>query len=99
MDGVVYSLSLPAGFKTADYRIKVDEYNLIHGHKDVYAIGDVALQHDVNYPKGLPMLASVVIQQAQCFAANIINAHNGLAMKLFKYVNKVTMATMVGTKR
>jgi hypothetical protein len=74
MDGVGYSLSLPAGFKTADYRIKVDEYNL-------------------------PMLASVVIQQAQCFAANIINAHNGLAMKRFKYVNKGTMATMVGTKR
>ncbi len=75
-------------------RIKVNEYNLIDGHKYIYAVGDVALQFDDKHPKGLPMLAPVAIQQAKLLAENIIRLQDGKPMKPFKYVDKGTMATI-----
>lgn len=75
-------------------RIKVDEYNLIDGHKYIYAIGDVALQTNKDYPKGLPMLAPVAIQQAKLLASNILRLQKNEPMKPLKYVDKGTMATI-----
>jgi NADH:ubiquinone reductase (H+-translocating) len=75
-------------------RIKVNEYNLIEGHKDIYAIGDVALQQDNRYPKGLPMLATVAIQQGQNLARNINNMHKGMMLNPFRYLDMGTMATV-----
>lgn len=75
-------------------RIKVDEYNLIQGHRYIYAVGDVAFQHDDRYPKGVPMLATVAIQQAHNLAGNIANMEKGGRLKPFKYVDMGTMATV-----
>lgn len=75
-------------------RIEVDEFNLIKGHKYIYAVGDVALQYDAKHPKGLPMLAPVAIQQASLLAANIVRLQENKPMKSFKYVDKGTMATI-----
>lgn len=79
-------------------RIIVDEYNLIKGHKYIYAVGDVALQTTEKYPKGLPMLAPVALQQAKHLARNIICLEAHQPLKPFKYTNKGTMAT-VGRNR
>ncbi|MEP0367716.1 MAG: NAD(P)/FAD-dependent oxidoreductase [Cyclobacteriaceae bacterium] len=75
-------------------RIQVDEFNLIEGHKYIYAVGDVALQYDNKHPKGLPMLAPVAIQQAKHLAENIKRQKENKPMKPFKYVDKGTMATI-----
>ncbi|MDY0219514.1 MAG: NAD(P)/FAD-dependent oxidoreductase [Desulfobacterium sp.] len=75
-------------------RMKVDKYNLIYGHKHIYAVGDAALQHDGRFPKGLPMLATVAIQQANNLGANIGNLQQGRRLKPFKYVDMGTMATI-----
>lgn len=75
-------------------RMKVDDYNLIEGHRYIYAVGDVALQHDDRYPKGVPMLATVAIQQAHNLAANIGGMEKGAKLKPFKYVDMGTMATV-----
>ena len=75
-------------------RMKVDEYNLINGHSNIYAVGDVALQYDDRYPKGLPMLATVAIQQGSNLAANIGNTLQGKSLKPFKYLDMGTMATV-----
>jgi NADH dehydrogenase len=75
-------------------RIKVNEFNLIDGHKYIYAVGDVALQYDKKYPKGLPMLAPVAIQQAKLLATNILRMKDRKPMKPFKYTDKGTMATI-----
>ena len=75
-------------------RIIVDEYNLIKGHKYIYAVGDVALQVSEKYPKGLPMLAPVALQQAKHLAQNILRTEDQKALKPFVYTNKGTMATI-----
>ena len=75
-------------------RILVDEYNRVKNHEYVYAIGDVCLQTDKKYPKGLPQLAPVAMQQAQNLGDNIIRLHNKKEFKPFKYVDKGTMATI-----
>jgi NADH dehydrogenase len=75
-------------------RIKVNEFNLIDGHKYIYAVGDVALQVDGNHPKGLPMLAPVAIQQAKNLGKNILRMQENKEMKPFKYTDKGTMATI-----
>ncbi len=75
-------------------RIKVNEFNLIDGHKYVYAVGDVALQVDEKHPKGLPMLAPVAIQQARHLAKNIVRLNQKRPIKPFKYTDKGTMATI-----
>lgn len=75
-------------------RIVVDEHNLVKGHKYVFAIGDVALQIDKKYPKGLPQLAPVGIQQADLLGSNLMKLIHGEPLKPFKYVDKGTMATI-----
>lgn len=45
-------------------RFPVDQYNRVIGHEEIYAIGDIAYMPTERYPKGLPQLAQVAIQQA-----------------------------------
>ncbi len=76
-------------------RIKVDEYNRVFGTEDIYAIGDVSHQESVKYPKGLPMLAPVAIQQAKVLCDNLMAGINGGRSQVpFRYVDKGTMATI-----
>ena len=44
-------------------RIITDAYCRLNGNEDVYILGDAALIQSEEYPKGLPMLASVAMQQ------------------------------------
>ncbi len=75
-------------------RLKVDEFNLITDHQDIYAIGDVALQYDKKFTNGLPMLATVAIQQGRNLAKNIIHMQKGKKPRPFKYKDMGTMATI-----
>ena len=76
-------------------RLLVDEYNRVQGVDDVYAVGDICLHTDEEYPKGCPQLAQVAIQQAVTLAYNL---RKRKFVKAFKYKDKGTMAT-VGRNR
>jgi NADH dehydrogenase len=78
----------------AGNRIRVDEFNRIEGHKNEFAIGDIAAHITEEEPRGLPMLAPVAVQQASLLAKNIAAELKGKPMKPFKYFDKGVMATV-----
>ena len=75
-------------------RIKVDEFNRMVGHENIFAVGDVATMISNKYPKGHPMLASAATQQGVFLAKNFINLLKGRPLQPFKFKNKGTMATI-----
>ena len=75
-------------------RIAVNEYNLVAGTRNVYAIGDVAAHITRENPNGLPMLAPVAQQQGRVLAKNILRKEAGKPMNAFNYKDKGVMATI-----
>lgn len=75
------------------HRIKTDEFNRVKGYENVYAVGDISIQHhDPVYPLGHPQLAQPAIQQGKTLAKNLIRMAKGKPMKPFKYFDKGEMA-------
>lgn len=84
---------LPADSVGRGRRLLVDEYNLVKGTKNVYALGDLCLQtSDKNYPDGHPQLAQVAMQQAKLLSKNLQAKITGKPLSPFKYWNKGSMA-------
>jgi NADH dehydrogenase len=80
-------------------RILVDEYNMVKGLPDVFAIGDICLQTtDAAFPNGHPQLAQVAIQQGILLAENLVNLIEKRPLKAFKYVDKGSMAIITKNK-
>lgn len=75
-------------------RILVDEYNRLTGSPNVFAIGDVCLQTEKDYPNGHPQVAQVAIQQGKLLAANLKRIENGQPLKTFHYKDLGTLATV-----
>lgn len=75
-------------------RVKVDKFNEVQGLKDVYAIGDLALMTDKDYPHGHPQVAQVAIQQAKQLAKNLKGRLKNKTFKPFRYKDLGTMATI-----
>ena len=75
-------------------RFKVDRYNQILGHPNIFAIGDIAHMETEAYPKGHPQMAQPAIQQGELLAVNLKNVLKGVSMKPFVYRNKGNMATI-----
>jgi len=75
-------------------RIFVDEYNLVKGYKNIYAVGDIALMQTAKYPNGHPQVAQVAIQQAANLAKNLQNLFKGKTLSKFKYKDLGSMATV-----
>jgi NADH dehydrogenase len=75
-------------------RYKVDRYNQILGHQNIFAIGDIAYMETEAYPKGHPQMAQPAIQQGELLAENIEDLLKGRPMKPFVYKNKGNMATI-----
>jgi NADH:ubiquinone reductase (H+-translocating) len=76
-------------------RIKVNEYNQVHNHENIFAIGDIAsISNDV-YPKGHPMVAQVAIQQGNVLGKNILSLIQKKQFSTgFTYKDKGSMATI-----
>lgn len=72
-------------------RFPVDNFNRVIGAEDIFALGDIAYMPTERYPRGLPQLAQVAIQQARLLARQI-NA--GEFKKEFVYKDKGSMATV-----
>ncbi|MDL5047961.1 NAD(P)/FAD-dependent oxidoreductase [Oscillatoria amoena NRMC-F 0135] len=80
---------------THNGRIRVDNYNRVIGHENIFAIGDAALMEgDASYPNGHPMMAPPAIQQGRLLARNLKQLMLKKPMKPFRYFDKGTMATI-----
>ena len=75
-------------------RILVNEFNLLPESQNIFAIGDVCLQTEPDFPNGHPQVAQVAIQQGNLLADNLINIENGSALKPFHYKDLGTLATV-----
>lgn len=79
-------------------RIIIDDYCRVSGYENIFAIGDVAIMVQPDYPNGHPQIAPVAIQQAQLLASNIKKTLKQWTLDKFSYFDKGTMAT-VGRNR
>jgi len=75
-------------------RIKVNTINEIEGLENCFAIGDIALMSDEQYPNGHPQLAQPAIQQAKYLAKNLSNLEKNRPTIPFKYKDLGSMATV-----
>jgi NADH dehydrogenase len=76
-------------------RIIVDQFNVVRGHSNIFAIGDVAvMEGDEKYPKGHPQMAPPAQQQGRLVAKNIGSLIAKRPLKPFHYLNKGSMATI-----
>ncbi len=75
-------------------RYKVDDFNRVLPHENIFAIGDVACMNNDKYPYGHPMMAQPAIQQGKLLAKNILAELKGKKMEAFVYNDKGTMATI-----
>ncbi|RAW00179.1 NAD(P)/FAD-dependent oxidoreductase [Pseudochryseolinea flava] len=74
-------------------RILVDEFNRVKEYSNIFAIGDLALQHtDKRFPNGHPQLAQVAIQQGRLVGENLKRMSEGKSLKPFLYNDKGSMA-------
>lgn len=71
-------------------RIITDDHCRVAGMDCVYAIGDMGIFTDEKYPRGLPQLAQVAIQQGRYISRLINGTGNGP----FRYDDKGSMATI-----
>lgn len=75
-------------------RLKVNEYNLIAGTENVFAIGDIAFQTEEKWPNGHPQVAQVAIQQGTLLAINLRRMQKGQTPETFHYRDLGSMATV-----
>lgn len=75
-------------------RYKVNEFNQVENHDNIYAIGDVACMKSETNPYGHPMMAQPAIQQGKLVAKNIIAKLFDKKTKPFVYNDKGSMATI-----
>lgn len=80
-------------------RVLVNEYNLVKGYDNIFAIGDAALMEgDPDYPQGHPQVAPPAMQQGVLVAKNLRRLMEKKPLKPFRYNNQGSMAT-VGRNR
>lgn len=75
-------------------RYKVNEFNQIEGHTNIFAVGDIALMASEDYPKGHPQVAQPAIQQGKLLGKNLLRLIDNKPMKPFTYRDKGSMATI-----
>lgn len=75
-------------------RIKVNQFNQLENHKNIYAIGDIASMISDKNPNGLPMMAQPAIQQGKMVAKNILSKLSNKTQTAFVYKDRGAMATI-----
>ena len=97
--GVTGSLiaGLPAD-RTEHGRYLVNQYNMVKGYQNVFAIGDVALMKTAAYPHGHPQVSPPAMQQGTHLAQNLARERRAEVWAPFEYWDKGTLA-IVGRGR
>lgn len=80
--------------QTNDGRVLVNDFSQINGHKNIFAIGDVAAMTSEDLPHGHPMLASVAGQQGVHLGKNFNRLAKEKELTPFVYKDRGTMATV-----
>jgi len=75
-------------------RYPVNDICKIIGQENIFALGDVAYFEDQRYERGLPMLASVAMQQGVYLSSYFDRLSKGKKDLPFIYKNKGSMATI-----
>ena len=75
-------------------RYKVNEFNLVNGTGNIYALGDVAAAITQSTPNGHPMVSPVAMQQGRNLGHNLERKLKNMPFKPFKYFDKGSMATV-----
>jgi NADH:ubiquinone reductase (H+-translocating) len=75
-------------------RIRVNEFNQVAGHDNIFALGDTALMKTERFPDGHPQVAPVAVQQSKHLSANLRNLALGKPLQPFLYKNMGTLATI-----
>jgi len=75
-------------------RIITDAFCKMKSNHEIYVVGDAGLIASEKYPEGLPMLASVAMQQGQYLARTFNRMAEKKELKPFSYFDKGTMATI-----
>lgn len=90
--------ALPKGIDASSIgrgnRIIVDEFSKMKGKNNIYVVGDAGLIQSEKYPIGLPMMASVAMQQGSYLAKMFNLEARGKKIEPFVYKDKGTMATV-----
>ncbi len=86
------------GLKPENYgrgsRIIVNEYCLVNGFDNVFAIGDNAIMPTQDYPNGHPQVAQGAIQMANLVAGNLEKTITGKQPDKFYFKDKGSLATI-----
>lgn len=86
---------LPESTLTRGQRVKVNAFNQVESHKNIFVIGDLAAMESESLPQGHPQVAQVAIQQAKNLAYNFKRMHlSDYRWQAFKYRNLGTLATI-----
>ena len=75
-------------------RIIINEYCQMPNDNSIFILGDLAHLKTAEYPRGLPMLGSVAMQQGAYLAKYFNRKAKQKSVKKFRYKNKGTMATV-----
>ena len=75
-------------------RYRVNRFNQVKGHPDIFAIGDVAYMETNAFPNGHPQVAQPAIQQGRLLAKNLKRLEAGKSLLPFEYNDKGSMATI-----
>ena len=89
---------LPTEAVTRNKRITVNNWSLVQGQSNIFAIGDVANMMTADMPEGMPMLAPVAQQHADHLATNLQRLLRGETPHDFVYNNKGSMAIVSRNK-
>lgn len=76
-------------------RIRVNQFNQVAGHENIFAIGDAAIMEgDPDFPDGHPQMAPPAMQQGRLLATNICRHIEKKPMIPFRYKHQGSMATV-----
>lgn len=75
-------------------RILTDEFNRVKNQANIFAIGDICLITEKDYPNGHSQVAQVAIQQGKLLAKNLMCLDQQKIMQPFHYKNLGTLATV-----
>jgi NADH dehydrogenase len=85
---------LEAAVEERPARYRTDAFNRVEGMRNIYAIGDIALDRsNAQWPKGHPQVAPAAIQQASQLAKNLLRKDPAQWLP-FTYRDKGSMATI-----
>ncbi len=85
---------IPDEAMAAGNRIRVNRFNQMPGHVEVFVLGDQCLMETPKYPRGHPQVANVAINQALNLSRNLKSMQSGKPLTEYEYADLGTMATI-----